>query len=111
MTGPDDTTSATALPAATLVPAAGDWLMTLPAVTVALFAVVVAPTLSPAFAIAVFAAACGCPTTLGTATFAGPSDTISATGLPGATLVPPAGVWPITLPEAMLVLLAVVTPP
>ena len=34
--GPDETTSATALPAATCVPAIGFWLMTLPAGTVAL---------------------------------------------------------------------------
>src|ERR1700733_4577151 len=62
--GPDDTTSATALPVATCVPAAGGPLMGAPAGTVVLDAVVIAPTVSPAAVIAVVAAACVCVTTL-----------------------------------------------
>jgi hypothetical protein len=56
-TGPVETTSATAEPAATLVPAAGFWLITLPDGTVALDDCVTAPSASPALVIAVVAAA------------------------------------------------------
>ena len=56
--GPVDTTSATAEPAATLVPDAGLWLITLPEGTVALDCCEIAPTASPAPVIAVVAAAC-----------------------------------------------------
>ena len=45
-------------------------LITLPAVTVLLAAVVKAPIVSPAPVIAVVAAACVCPTTFGTDTWA-----------------------------------------
>src|SRR6267142_2416721 len=55
--GPDDTTSATALPATTCVPAAGFWLTIEPAGTVLLDAVVIAPTVKPADVIAAVAAA------------------------------------------------------
>src|ERR1043166_7168521 len=44
---PDDTTSDTLLPVTTLVPAAGDSLMTEPSATVRLEAVVIVPTASP----------------------------------------------------------------
>src|SRR5262249_55529843 len=64
--GPDDTTSATDEPAATAVPAAGVELMIEPAGTVALGAVVTVPTTRPALVIAVPAADCVMPTTLGT---------------------------------------------
>src|SRR5215217_6424746 len=40
-----------------------------------------------------------------------PVDTTSATALPGAAFVPPAGFWLMTLPDATVVLLAVVTAP
>src|SRR5262245_10214645 len=66
--GPVDTTSATDDPGATAVPAAGDELMTDPAGTVALGAVVVDPTTRPALVIALAAAAWVMPTTLGTVT-------------------------------------------
>src|SRR5262245_2351529 len=89
--GPDDTTSATALPTATCVPAAGFWLMMAPAGTVVLDAVVRAPTAKPAEVIAAVAAACVMFTTLGTATIGGPLDTTSATALPCAICVPAAG--------------------
>jgi len=101
-TGPVDTISATAEPAVTPVPAAGFWLLTRPASTVALDCCVTVPTTSPAAAIAVLAAACVIFTTLGTAT--GPIETISATAEPAATLVPAAGVWLITLPAGTVVL-------
>src|SRR5919204_3458988 len=79
--GPDETTSDTALPTATCVAAAGDWLITDPAGTVVLEDVVTVPTTSPALAIAVVAAVCVRPTTSGTPTCGGPDDTTSATGL------------------------------
>src|SRR5438094_636797 len=55
--GPDDTTNATALPGSTGSPAAGLSLMTKPAGTVALDAVVTDPTASPAATMAALAAA------------------------------------------------------
>ncbi len=90
---PDDTTRFTELPDATLVPAVGFWLMTLPDATVELLCVVTVPTLRPAPVIAVEAAAWVMPTTLGTETVtgAGPDDTTRFTELPDATLVPEAG--------------------
>src|SRR5215510_1720384 len=69
--GPDDTTSATALPTATCVPAAGFWLMMAPAGTVVLDAVVRAPTAKPAEVRAAVAAACVMFTTSGTVTRTG----------------------------------------
>src|SRR5262249_45297619 len=89
--GPSEMTSATALPGATSAAAAGFWLITLPAGTVALLALVIVPTTRLAFVMAVVAAGCVRPTTFGTETFAGPSETRSATGLPGATLAPASG--------------------
>src|SRR5262252_7298945 len=75
--GPEDTTSATALPDATCVPAAGFWLTTEPAGTVVLDAVVIVPTVNPAEVIALEAAACVRFTTFGTETSGGPDDTTS----------------------------------
>src|SRR5262245_59563706 len=89
--GPDDTTSATALPDATCVPAAGLWLITDPDGTVVLDAVVTAQTVKFADVIAVVAAACVRFTTFGTATIGGPDETTSATALPTAICVPAAG--------------------
>src|SRR3954470_18228572 len=54
---PVDTVSAIALPTTTSAPAAGDWLMTLPAGTVMLDAVVTVPRTSCAPVMAVVAAA------------------------------------------------------
>src|SRR3954454_4949306 len=79
--GPDETTIATALPAATDVPATGDWLITLPDGTVALAAVVTPPAVSVASVIAVVAADCVRPTTFGVSTDAGPDETTSATAM------------------------------
>ena len=93
---PVETTSATALPVATCVPAAGFWLMTEPAGTVVLDAVVIVPTVRPAPVIAAVAAACVRLTTFGTATCGRPVETTSATALPVATCVPAVGFWLIT---------------
>src|SRR5437868_1168708 len=89
--GPDDTTSATTVPLATCVPAAGVWLMTDPEGTVVLDAGVNAPILRPAPEIALLAAVCVRPTTFGTATCGGPDDTTSETALLLATCVAAAG--------------------
>ena len=73
----------------------------MPAGTVALFAVVTAPTgQACAAVIADCAAAWVWFTTFGTVTLtgAGPSETTSATAVPGATFVPAAGFWLITDP-------------
>src|SRR6185503_1348989 len=109
--GPDDTTSATALPVTTCVPAAGFWLITDPEGTVALEAVVTAPSVRPAFAIGGVAAACVSPTTFGVATCGGPDDTTSATALPVTTCVPAVGFWLITEPAGTVVLEADVIAP
>src|SRR3954447_23350755 len=76
--GPDEITSATALPTVTCVAAVGVWLMTDPAGTVALDDCVIAPTVRPAVVIAAEAAACVSPTTSGTGTCGGPDDITSA---------------------------------
>src|SRR6185503_337525 len=102
--GPDETTSATALPVTTCVPAVGVWLMTEPAGTVELDAVVTAPTVRPAPVIALLAAACVRPTTFGVATCGGPDETTSATALPVTTSVPALGVWLMTEPAGTVVL-------
>ena len=73
------------------MPAAGFWLITDPAGTVVLDAVVTAPSVRPALVIAVVAAACVWPTTFGVATCGSPVETTSATALPVATCVPAAG--------------------
>src|SRR5712691_7235059 len=109
--GPDETTSATALPVTTCVPATGFWLITAPDGTVVLDAVVTVPSASVAFAIAVVAAACVRPTTSGVATCGGPDETTSATALPVTTCVPATGFWLITAPDGTVVLDAVVTVP
>src|SRR6185295_7122097 len=83
--GPLETTSVTALPGATWVPAIGDWLITESFGTVVLVAVVTVPSVKFAPVIALVAAACVRPTTFGTATCGGPLDTTSATALPAAT--------------------------
>jgi hypothetical protein len=65
---PEETTKLTAEAAITCVPAAGFSLITLPEVTVLLDWAVTVPNTKLALVIAVVAAACVWPTTLGTAT-------------------------------------------
>src|SRR5262249_7392322 len=109
--GPVETRIAIALPLATTAPAAGFWLITAPAGTVALEAVVTAPTRSPAPVIAVDAALCVRPTTFGTVTGGGPDETTIANALPTTTWVPAIGFWLITEPVGTVELGAVVMEP
>ena len=91
---------ATALPIATLMPATGFWLMTVPAGTVVLVSKVTV-TVRPTPWMAAMAAAWVEPTTLGTGTLLGgrvPEDTTKLTALPIATLMPATGFWLMTLP-------------
>ena len=108
---PLEITSATALPPLTEVPAVGLSLITLPTATVVLDALVTVPSTRPAEVIAVVAAACVLPTTFGTAICGGPLETTRLTEDPLLTCVPAVGLWLITLPEATVVLDAVVTVP
>src|SRR5690349_7467852 len=89
--GPEETTSATALPTTTSAPAVGFWLITEPADTVVLAAFVIAPTVRPAAVIALLAAVCVRFTTFGTLTCGGPVETTSATEPPTTTSAPAAG--------------------
>src|SRR5947209_18171058 len=89
--GPDETTRFTAEPLLTCVPAAGLELITVPEGTVLLDAVVTVPSTRPALVIALVAAVCVMPTTLGTATCAGPDETTRFTAEPALTWVPAAG--------------------
>src|SRR4051812_23245044 len=107
---PSDTRSCTAAPAVSWVPAMGVVLTMLPAGTVALLTNVIAPTVSPTSVIAVAAAARLRPTTFGTM-LARPSDTTSATELPGAALDPAAGIWLMIAPAGTVVLDTLVTAP
>jgi hypothetical protein len=109
--GPDDTTSLTADPVLTWVPATGLSLITLPEGTVLDEAVVTVPTTSVAVVMAEVAAACVEPTTFGTATFAGPDDTTRLTAEPVLTWVPATGLSLITVPEGTVLDDAVVTLP
>ena len=109
--GPDETTRFTALPGLTCVPAVGLSLITLPEATVLLAWVVTVPTTRPASVIAVVAAACVSPTTLGMATVPGPEDTTRLTAPPGFTWIPAAGLSLITLPAATVLLAWLVTVP
>src|SRR3954470_11639329 len=72
---PVDTVSATALPTTTSAPAAGDWLMTVPAGTVMLEVMVIAPTVRPRVVNALDAFACVRFVTSGTATCGKPDET------------------------------------
>src|SRR3954468_15907945 len=101
---PVDTVSATALPTTTSAPAAGDWLMTVPAGTVMLEVMVIAPTVRPTFVNALDALACGWPVTRGTATCGRPDEITSATALPTTTSAPAAGFWLITEPDGTVML-------
>src|SRR3954467_13319033 len=88
---PDETVSAIALPTTTSAFAAGFWLMTDPAGTVMLDAVVIVPSTSCAVVSAVVAAACVSPTTFGALTCGRPVDTVSAIALPTTTSAPAVG--------------------
>src|SRR5688572_26752978 len=78
--GPVEIVSATALPGKTCAPAAGFWLITIPAGIVALGACVIAPTASPAAVIASRAAGSVVYTTLGVV-IAVPARTISTAAM------------------------------
>src|SRR5205807_7471608 len=111
---PLETTRLTAEPFATLVPAAGLWLITLPEATVVLDCCVTRPEERRAGVVALVAGACVSPTTFGTVTGVGggaPLETTRLTAEPFATLVPAAGLWLITLPEATVLLDCCVTAP
>src|SRR5262249_24573751 len=72
---------------------------------------VIAPTVSPVFVIAVDAALSVRPTTFGTATCAGPDETTNATAAPAATGAPAAGFWLMIDPDGTVALGDVVTTP
>src|SRR3954467_11952931 len=108
---PDEIVSAIALPTTTSAFAAGFWLMTLPAGTVMLDAVVIVPTTSCAVVIAVVAAACVNPTTPGALTCGRPDETVSAIALPTTTAGLAVGFWLMTLPAGTVMLDAVVMVP
>ena len=105
---PLETTSATALPPFTDVPAVGLSLITLPTATIVLDVVVTVPNERPTEVIVVVAAACVDPTTLGTET---PLEITKDTALPPFTDVPAVGLSLIALPTATVELDAVVTVP
>src|SRR5271163_3029212 len=90
----------TAEPTATLVPAVGVSLITLPETTVVLDAMVTTPTLRPAPVSAAEAVDWVSPTTAGAATVGGPVEITRFTGLPLPTLAAAAGLWVITTPLA-----------
>ena len=97
---PVDTLMVTVLPAATTVPAAGDWEMTSPAGTSA-FAALVVVTLKPAPSSVDLASFSESATTLGTLGLGaggGPVDTPTVTVLPAVTTVPAAGDCEMTSP-------------
>src|SRR5690349_21350619 len=96
---PVETTSANALPTTTSAPATGDWLITEPAGTVRLGAVVTVPTTSCAPVIAVVADDWLRPTTSGAPTCGKPVEIVSAIALLMATSAPAAGFWLMTLPD------------
>src|SRR5689334_4744720 len=108
---PCETTSATALPAAKLVPAVGVSLMTMPAATVVLGWNVIAPTVRPAPVSDVVAAAWVRPTTLGTVTGGRPLETTRLTAEPTSTVAAAAGSWLMTTPTGTVLLLCCVITP
>src|SRR5204862_6274804 len=82
---PLETTRLTAAPLATLVPAAGLSVITLPEATVVLDCCVTVPAVRPALVMALVAAACVWPTTFGTSTGGGAEDPIGTSTWAGAT--------------------------
>src|SRR5438477_2508391 len=107
---PEETTRLTAEPFATDVPGTGVSLMTWPAGTVELAALLMAPTVRFTASMPARAAACARPTTSGTRTGAGPEDTTRFTADPVATDVPAAGVSLITWPAGTVSLALPGTP-
>src|SRR5881394_1756461 len=91
--GPDETTRSTAAPTVADAPPIGDWLITEPASTEVLDAVVTVPTASFASVIAAIASACVISITFGTttSTCGTPVETTIAIALPLATDAPAAG--------------------
>src|SRR5689334_21839746 len=77
--GPSEIVSATALPTDALEPSVGVWLITDPARIVDEKALVIPPTATPMPVIAVCAAACVMPTTVGTVTLAGATPAVTST--------------------------------
>src|SRR3954469_22956626 len=88
---PVETGNAIALATTTSAPAAGFWLITDPAGTVMLDALLIAPTVRPMLVSALEAFACGWLVTSGTATCGRPEEITSATALPMTTSAPGAG--------------------
>src|SRR3954469_2132960 len=108
---PEEITSATALPTIASAPAAGFLLITQPAGTVMLDAVLMAPTVRPMLVSALDAVACGLSVTSGTATCGRPEEITSATALPTTTSAAAAGFWLITEPAGTVMLDAVLMGP
>ncbi len=112
---PEEITRLTVVPGATCDPAAGFWPITLPAGTAELVARVKLPTFRHSLlelqapSTAVRADVTGEPVTAGTVIGLKPADTTILTSVPGATLIPPTGLWLITCPAGIVVLAAVVT--
>ena len=102
--GPEEITSATLVPPATIVPAMGVWLTTDPAGTIALVTFDTVPTSSPALVSVVAAAACAMFTTDGIATGGGPVETARLTAVPTVTDVPAIGLSLTTLPAGTVTL-------
>lgn len=105
-----ETTRSTAVPAATEVPAAGFWLRTMPGATPGVTCRVTDPTVKLNLWSTAVAVLWVWPTTLGTVT-GGPRDTTRSTAEPGATDVPAAGFWLMTLPAGTEVLVCRVIDP
>src|SRR5262245_8077497 len=112
--GPLETTRFTAVPTSTAVAAAGSWLMTTPAGTVALLCCVIVPGTRPDSVSAVSAvpfAPFGLSGNLVTAGTVVPIETTRLTAVPGVTVVPSAGLALITRPMWIVELVAVVIVP
>src|SRR5882672_4532983 len=99
---PSETVILTALPTGTFLAATGFCVMMVPIGKIRLFAVEMAPTTRPAPVIDAVATACVSPMRLGT-TATGATATSRFTRPPIASLVPPAGNWPRTVPTGTVV--------
>src|SRR3954447_14048941 len=108
---PDEITRATALPTTTSAPAAGVWVITDPAGTVMLEAVLIAPTLRPMLVSASVAVACVWFVTSGTATWGRPDEITKSTALPARTSAPAAGDCSTTDPTGTVMLGALANTP
>ena len=96
------TSSSTAEPAVAMALPSGDCPMTVPGANGVPVAWVTAPTTKPADVIALFAAACVKPVTLGTSAPLVPSEITSDTAVPGGRDCPTAGLCEITDPAGTL---------